>query len=90
MEKCPYGKDFRETCLIVKDKLGCVNLFYDETKYINIFRKKSKNIIIAFDQKINDCYKIKLSSHTINLSMSVSKYDFVKDVKKVLKNLLLP
>lgn len=34
VEKCPYGNDFRETCLIVKDKLGCVNLFYDETKYI--------------------------------------------------------
>ena len=34
VEKCPYGKDFRETCLIVKDKLGCVNLFYDESKYI--------------------------------------------------------
>ena len=35
VEKCPYGNDFRETCLIVKDKLGCVNLFYDESKYIN-------------------------------------------------------
>jgi orotate phosphoribosyltransferase len=34
VEKCPYGKDFRESCLIVKDKLGCVNLFYDESKYI--------------------------------------------------------
>lgn len=34
VEKCPYGKDFRESCLIVKDKLGCVNLFYDETKYL--------------------------------------------------------
>ncbi|MEP2237485.1 MAG: hypothetical protein ABJI22_03925 [Maribacter sp.] len=34
VEKCPYGNDFRETCLIVKDNLGCVNLFYDETKYI--------------------------------------------------------
>ncbi|MCF7560910.1 hypothetical protein L3X39_09710 [Sabulilitoribacter multivorans] len=32
VEKCPYGDDFRETCLIVKDKLGCVNLFYDESK----------------------------------------------------------
>lgn len=35
VEKCPHGKDFRETCLIVKDNLGCVNLFYDETKYLN-------------------------------------------------------
>jgi orotate phosphoribosyltransferase len=34
VEKCPYGADFRETCLIVKDKLGCVNLFYDESKYL--------------------------------------------------------
>lgn len=34
VEKCPFGKDFRESCLIVKDGLGCVNLFYDETKYI--------------------------------------------------------
>ncbi|MNY16966.1 hypothetical protein D3C86_1502610 [compost metagenome] len=33
VEKCPYGKDFRENCLIVKDSLSCVNLFYDETKY---------------------------------------------------------
>ena len=34
VEKCPYGKDFRDSCLIVKDSLGCVNLFYDESKYI--------------------------------------------------------
>lgn len=34
VEKCPYGKDFRDTCLIVKDKLDCINLFYDESKYI--------------------------------------------------------
>ena len=34
VEKCPFGKDFRESCLIVKDNLGCVNLFYDETKYL--------------------------------------------------------
>ncbi len=34
VEKCPYGADFRETCLIVKDKLGCINLFYDESKYL--------------------------------------------------------
>src|SRR5690606_8974387 len=34
VEKCPYGSDFRETCLIVKDGLGCVNLFYDESKYL--------------------------------------------------------
>jgi len=34
VDKCPYGSDFRETCLIVKDGLGCVNLFYDESKYL--------------------------------------------------------
>lgn len=34
VEKCPYGENFREECLIVKDNLGCVNLFYDESKYI--------------------------------------------------------
>lgn len=34
VEKCPYGKDFRTSCLIVKDKLGCVNLFYDDTKFL--------------------------------------------------------
>ncbi len=34
VEKCPYSDDFRESCLIVKDKLGCVNLFYDESKYL--------------------------------------------------------
>lgn len=34
VEKCLYGKDFRKSCLIVKDNLGCVNLFYDELKYL--------------------------------------------------------
>lgn len=34
VEKCPYGKDFREKCLIVRDNLGCVNLFYDQSKYL--------------------------------------------------------
>jgi orotate phosphoribosyltransferase/3',5'-cyclic AMP phosphodiesterase CpdA len=34
VEKCPYGKDFREECLIYKDELSCVNLFYDEKKYL--------------------------------------------------------
>jgi orotate phosphoribosyltransferase len=34
VEECPYGNDFRETCLIVKDNLGCVNHFYDESKYL--------------------------------------------------------
>lgn len=34
VEKCPHGKNFREECLIYKDELNCVNLFYDEQKYI--------------------------------------------------------
>ncbi|UXD71084.1 metallophosphoesterase [Sphingobacterium faecium] len=34
VDKCPYGKDFREECLIYKDNLSCVNLFYDERKYL--------------------------------------------------------
>ena len=41
VEKCPYGDNFREKCLIVKDGLGCVNLFYDESKYLvkdNLFK----------------------------------------------------
>ena len=33
VEKCPHGKNFREECLIYKDELSCVNLFYDEKKY---------------------------------------------------------
>ncbi|MDM1328762.1 metallophosphoesterase [Myroides odoratimimus] len=35
VEKCPYGKDFRNECFIYKDGLSCVNLFYDEKKYIS-------------------------------------------------------
>lgn len=34
VEKCPYGKDFRDECFIYKDDLSCVNLFYDEKKYL--------------------------------------------------------
>lgn len=34
VEKCPYGKDFREKCFIYTDELSCVNLFYDEKKYL--------------------------------------------------------
>lgn len=30
VEKCPYGKNYREECFIYKDQLSCVNLFYDE------------------------------------------------------------
>lgn len=29
VETCPYGIDFRETCMIVKHKLDCVHEFYD-------------------------------------------------------------
>lgn len=34
VEKCPYGNNFRNDCFIYKDELSCVNLFYDESKYI--------------------------------------------------------
>lgn len=29
VDKCPYGKDYRNECLIYKDELSCVHLFYD-------------------------------------------------------------
>lgn len=32
VETCPYGSDFRETCMIVKHKLDCVHEFYDANK----------------------------------------------------------
>lgn len=32
VETCPYGADFRETCMIVKHKLDCVHEFYDAKK----------------------------------------------------------
>lgn len=33
VEKCPYNnRDFKSECLVYKDKLDCVHLFYDETK----------------------------------------------------------
>lgn len=35
VEKCPYGKNFREECFIYRDELSCVNLFYDEKKYLS-------------------------------------------------------
>lgn len=34
VEKCPYDNAFRQNCLIYKDKLDCVHLFYDEIKAI--------------------------------------------------------
>jgi hypothetical protein len=34
VEKCPYGRNFREECFIYKDELSCVNLFYDEARYL--------------------------------------------------------
>jgi orotate phosphoribosyltransferase/3',5'-cyclic AMP phosphodiesterase CpdA len=30
VEKCPYGKNYKEQCFIYKDDLSCVHLFYDE------------------------------------------------------------
>lgn len=33
VEKCPYSNaEYKEACLIYKDKLDCVHLFYDENK----------------------------------------------------------
>lgn len=32
VEKCPYGKEYEKECLIYKDSLDCVHLFYDENK----------------------------------------------------------
>jgi 3',5'-cyclic AMP phosphodiesterase CpdA/adenine/guanine phosphoribosyltransferase-like PRPP-binding protein len=32
VETCPYGAEFRETCMIVKYKLDCVHEFYDAKK----------------------------------------------------------
>lgn len=29
VDKCPYGKDYKDECLIYKDELSCVHLFYD-------------------------------------------------------------
>lgn len=30
VEKCPYGKDYKNECFIYKDILSCVHLFYNE------------------------------------------------------------
>lgn len=30
VEKCPYGKEYKTECLIYKDDLSCVHLFYEE------------------------------------------------------------
>jgi adenine/guanine phosphoribosyltransferase-like PRPP-binding protein len=32
VEKCPYGRDFRETCMIYREKLACVHEFYDASR----------------------------------------------------------
>ncbi|PTQ92012.1 calcineurin-like phosphoesterase family protein [Mucilaginibacter yixingensis] len=32
VERCPYGKDFRETCMIYREKLACVHEFYDASQ----------------------------------------------------------
>lgn len=31
VERCPYQEDFRETCMIYREKLACVHEFYDAT-----------------------------------------------------------
>lgn len=30
VEKCPYGKNYRDKCFIYKDELSCIHLFYDQ------------------------------------------------------------
>lgn len=30
VERCPYGKNYKDECFIYKDELSCVHLFYDE------------------------------------------------------------
>ena len=30
VEKCPYGKYYKSECLIYRDDLSCVHLFYEE------------------------------------------------------------
>ncbi len=33
VEKCPYGENYRDECLIMREpSLGCVHRFYDEKK----------------------------------------------------------
>lgn len=32
VEKCPYGANYENECIIVKDGLGCVHNFYDKAK----------------------------------------------------------
>lgn len=39
VQKCPYGENYRDECIIVKENLGCVYRFYDEEK-----AKKKKEI----------------------------------------------
>lgn len=39
VEKCPYGANYENECIIVKDGLGCVHNFYDKAK---ANEKKSK------------------------------------------------
>ena len=29
VDRCPYGKDYNTECLIYRDELSCVHLFYD-------------------------------------------------------------
>ncbi|QQL49902.1 metallophosphoesterase family protein [Mucilaginibacter ginkgonis] len=41
VEKCPYGKDYKEACFIYRDELSCVHLFYDSVE------NKSKDISVV-------------------------------------------
>lgn len=39
VERCPYGKDFRHTCMIYREKLSCVHEFYDADSNLENIRK---------------------------------------------------
>lgn len=43
VEKCPYGENYRNDCLIMREpSLGCIHRFYDEEKALKKLEFKSK------------------------------------------------
>jgi len=50
VEKCPYGENFREKCMIYKNDLGTVHLFYDDE---NALLKRNAELIIS-DEKLKN------------------------------------
>jgi orotate phosphoribosyltransferase/3',5'-cyclic AMP phosphodiesterase CpdA len=45
VEKCPYGENYRNECIIVKENLGCVHRFYDEEKADRKKRSKQDKLV---------------------------------------------